>query len=250
MSVYSIITCVMAGVCTGIFNLALSKNGYVGPVTGEVSSSITNVIQSQTTVAGVTTTSFVQNSGVNWWITFFFVGLEVFTGLGCALILLFVDVEKTIGFKQKMLVTREKAAYEAKGQKWLPSDERNAILMKEQEQEAEADYLAELKTRCEKMHLNYEEEVRKHNETKLAKKEKADAKRLNNEKKVETKEKSKQEKLANKEAKLTEAQKQKREEHKAKKEVKVMALWEKQKGKGEEEYNYYQAELTREEGEH
>lgn len=250
MSVYSIITCVMAGVCTGIFNLALSKNGYVGPVTGEVSSSITNAIQSQTTVAGVTTTSFVQNSGVNWWITFFFVGLEVFTGLGCALILLFVDVEKTIGFKQKMLVTREKAAYEAKGQKWLPSDERNAILMKEQEQEAEADYLAELKTRCEKMHLNYEEEVRKHNETKLAKKEKADAKRLNNEKKVETKEKSKQEKLANKEAKLTEAQKQKREEHKAKKEVKVMALWEKQKGKGEEEYNYYQAELTREEGEH
>lgn len=244
MSIYSLVTCVLAGVCTGIFNLALSANGYLAPTTGEVSGSLVGLIQSQKTVNGVTTTSFIQSDGVNNWITFFFVGLEVITGLLSAFLLLFVDVEKTIGFKQKALVEREKEAYAKRNKKWLPADERNGLLMKEQEEEAEADYIAELKARSEKKGLVFETELKKHQEEKAAKKEKETAKHEENEKKAKAKEATKLAKKEATEAKLTPEQKERKALHKEEKEKKLLALWEKQKAVGEKEYAFYQNELA------
>lgn len=83
MSVYNIIAVAMVGICTGIFNGWLASAGYVAP---EMVNGVTQA---------VTQSPAVQNI-----ITFGFVGLEVFTGLILAGLLVFLNVEKDIGKKQ------------------------------------------------------------------------------------------------------------------------------------------------------
>ena len=146
MSIYSIITVAVVGICTGLFNLFLANYGYVAPITvGELQggADITNLItqlnpdQISDLIANNkldASIAFVQNSGVNNFITFAFVGLEVITGLACAGILFFVNIEKTINKKHEALVEREKAQYAKEGKKWLPADERNALEIQKQEQ--------------------------------------------------------------------------------------------------------------------
>ncbi len=89
MSVYNIIAVAMVGVCTGIFNGWLASAGYVAPemVNG---------------VAVATQTEAVQSV-----ITFGFVGLEVFTAIICAILLLFLGVEKDINRKQAEITARQ-----------------------------------------------------------------------------------------------------------------------------------------------
>ncbi len=92
MSVYSIITTVSAGLATGIFNLGLSMSGYVAPVF-DASTGIT--------------TGVIQNSSTQSVITIFFVGLEVITGLICAGLLYYLDVEKVIEKEQIEILKRK-----------------------------------------------------------------------------------------------------------------------------------------------
>ena len=89
MSVYNIIAVTMVGVCTGIFNGMLSSAGYVAP---EI-------------VNGVTVAA-AQPEAVKSVITFGFVGLEVFTGVILAVLLIFLNVEKDIGKKQAEIKAR------------------------------------------------------------------------------------------------------------------------------------------------
>ena len=89
MSVYSIITTISAGLATGLFNLGLSRTGYIAPVYDNVT--------------GITTAA-TQNM-----LTFFFVGLETVTGIICAGLLVSLDVEKDISKKQEEIL-RNKAA--------------------------------------------------------------------------------------------------------------------------------------------
>ena len=89
MSVYNIIAVAMVGVCTGIFNGMLSSAGYVAP---EI-------------VNGVTVAA-AQPEAVKSVITFGFVGLEVFTGVILAVLLIFLNVEKDIGKKQAEIKAR------------------------------------------------------------------------------------------------------------------------------------------------
>ena len=91
MSVYNIIAVAMVGVCTGIFNGWLAGAGYVAP---EVVNGVT---------AAVTQSPSVQNV-----ITFGFVGLEVFTGIILAVLLIFLNVEKGIGKKQEEIQERRR----------------------------------------------------------------------------------------------------------------------------------------------
>ena len=90
MSVYNIIAVALVGICTGIFNGLLSGAGYVAP---EI-------------VNGVTVAA-AQSEAVKNVITFGFVGLEVFTGIILAILLLFLNVEKDIGKKQAEIKTRQ-----------------------------------------------------------------------------------------------------------------------------------------------
>lgn len=89
MSVYNIISVAMVGICTGIFNGLLAKTGYVAP---EVVNGVTVAAEQ---------TAAVRNA-----ITFGFVGLEVFTGSILAVLLIFLNVEKTIGREQQEIRAR------------------------------------------------------------------------------------------------------------------------------------------------
>ena len=89
MSVYNIIAVAMVGICTGIFNGWLAGAGYTAP---EI-------------VDGVTVAA-VQSPAVQGIITFGFVGLEVFTGIMLAVLLIFLNVEKDIGKKQAEIKAR------------------------------------------------------------------------------------------------------------------------------------------------
>ena len=172
MSIYNIIAVAMVGVCTGIFNLGLSNNGYIKPVTLE------NYLSNPNKFIGLVTQlspdkfanlkpdasiAFMQNDGVNNFFTFSFVGLEVITGLLCALILLFVNVEKTINKKQFVLVEREKELFKKEGKEWLPAEERNALEIARQEEESEKIFVQELKDKCKKLSLDFDKEYEKHN---------------------------------------------------------------------------------------
>lgn len=89
MSVYSIITVTMTGVCTGIFNLCLSRAGYVAP----------------RLVDGVTVAA-TQPDSVKNILIFFFVGLEVITGILVIVLLSQVNVEKGLKEKQDEIARR------------------------------------------------------------------------------------------------------------------------------------------------
>ena len=90
MSVYNIIAVEMVGICTGIFNGLLARSGYAAPYLDAAGNLIA-----------------VQSEAVQRIITFGFVGLEVFTGVIMAVLLVFLNVEKTIGTKQKEIRARK-----------------------------------------------------------------------------------------------------------------------------------------------
>lgn len=92
MSVYNIIAVAMVGVCTGIFNGWLAGAGYVAP----------EIVNGQTVAAA-------QSETVQSIITFGFVGLEVFTGVILAVLLIFLSVEKDIGRKQAEIKARRES---------------------------------------------------------------------------------------------------------------------------------------------
>lgn len=240
MSIYNIIAVAMVGICTGLFNLALSSTGYQAPIIGEFSG-ITNAIQKVVTNSDNSiTTVFVQNASVNNFFNFAFVGLEIITGLLCALILLFVNVEKTIDKKQKVLIEREKQEFEKEGKIWLPADERNEIELKNQEEEAKKAYLEELLIRCKEKNLNYEEEVAKYEDSLLKKKQaQLEKERIAEIKKAE-KQKKAEERRKRKESKLTTEQKQKRQERQIVKDKNLNELWNKEYQYGEIMYQKYQ----------
>ena len=250
MSIYSIITVAVVGICTGLFNLFLASYGYVAPITvGELQggADITNLItqlnpdQISDLIANNkldASIAFVQNSGVNNFITFAFVGLEVITGLACAGILFFVNIEKTINKKHEALVEREKAQYAKEGKKWLPADERNALEIQKQEQEAEEYFKQELKEKCIKKHLDFDKEYQIHlDKIKLAKEKQEEKQKVQAEKAKFKKEKyeskltpEKREKIAKKEKKMNES---------------AEKIWKVEKPKGEKDYEYYQGELLK-----
>lgn len=251
MSIYNIIAVAAAGICTGIFNFFLTKTGYVAPVTlaeftaNPASYAALTTQKSLVDIAAMTdpdaSIAFVQNSGVNGFITFAFVGFEVITCIGSALLLFFLNVEKTIGFKQGVLVEREKTRFAEEGKEWLPADERNAIEIAKQEEEAEASYRLELQAKCEKNGANYEEELAKHVAAIEAAKTKKAEKKAAAKAKTDAKAAKAEEKRLAKEAKLTEEQKAKRAEKLAAKEAKLNAFWEKERVAGEASYAHYQS---------
>ena len=90
MSVYNVIACALIGIVTGIFNGLLGNSGYVAPKFDEFNNLLTT-----------------QPDAAKNFITFAFVGLEVFTGIILAVLLIFFSVEKTIGRKQAIIKARQ-----------------------------------------------------------------------------------------------------------------------------------------------
>lgn len=166
MSIYNIIAVAIVGVATAVFNAMLSSTGYIEPET----------------VDGVTI-AFEQSESVKNAITFAFVGLEAITGIVLAGLLVFLSVEKNIERKHKVILERQKAACEAKGEEWVAPEVRTA---REEEMflaESEKIFEKELAEKCRKKGLEYEKELARHKQITAAKREKTlEKKRLSQEK--------------------------------------------------------------------
>ena len=90
MSIYNIIAVTSVGIVTGLFNLLLSKSGYIAP----------SLINGETVAA-------VQSAATKNAITFSFVGLETITAIILIVILAFLNVEKHIEFEQAQIKARK-----------------------------------------------------------------------------------------------------------------------------------------------
>ena len=121
MSIYNIIAVAMVGVMTGVFNWMLAKAGYLAPFTASnISEAASRLAENgwsaqvalenlKPAAGGALTVALQQPANVNWVISFSFVGLEVFTGIALAVILLFLTVEKNIGKEQAEIQARREA---------------------------------------------------------------------------------------------------------------------------------------------
>ena len=166
MSIYNTIAVAIVGVATAVFNAMLFSTGYIEPETVDA-----------------VTIAFEQSESVKNAITFAFVGLEAITGIVLAGLLVFLSVEKNIERKHKVILERQKAACEAKGEEWVAPEVRTA---REEEMflaESEKIFEKELAEKCRKKGLEYEKELARHKQITAAKREKTlEKKRLSQEK--------------------------------------------------------------------
>ena len=119
MSVYNVIACALIGIVTGIFNGLLGNSGYVAPKFDELGNLLTT-----------------QPEAAKSFITFAFVGLEVFTGIILAVLLIFFSVEKTIGRKQAII----KARQGAEAEELAPLNEKDSCAWEAEKAEGEKYY--------------------------------------------------------------------------------------------------------------
>ncbi len=212
MSIYNIIAVATVGVATALFNAGLSSSGYIAP--------IDNVAQ-------------MQPQSCLDWITFAFVGLETITGLVLAALLFFLSVEKTITKKQLRIRELQKEAALERGEAWVEPEAKAEQEEARFAEENEIAYRESLKAKCEKKGLDYEAELKKHDEQLAAKKAKNEAKKAAALKKERKALEAKKARLEAKLGKMTPAQKaayEAKEEAKAKKEADA---WAKEEAKGE-----------------
>ena len=229
MSIYNIIAVAIVGVATSIFNAMISGTGYIAPPDGATVEQIQQIVQPE----------LVKNV-----ITFAFVGLETITGVILAALLIFLSVEKTIGRKQAMIRQRQKAAAEARGEEWIAPEIQAEIDEKKFLEEGERIFAEELKAKCQKKGLNFEEELEKHNKQVSEQREKQENKKRLAEEKAAAKAKKAEERKTAKLAKLTPEQLALREERAKKRQERDDAAWAIELEKGEKYYQKIQAELA------
>ncbi len=259
MSAYSVIITAAAGLVTGIFNGGIASGGYIEPFTATIETLAATLEQIKNlgltlqidpnllkpTLDGIYTIAVNQNETINFIFILFFVGLEAIGGIVYALMLIPVNVEKTVNKKLVVIRERQKATTLAKGEVWIEPElkaEQDQIL---QDKLAEEAYLKELLEHCKKKNLNYELELQKH----LDKLKLKEEKRLEKEKTAIEKNKNKEEireaKLKTKYEKMTLLQKQKKEEKLKAKAIKDEEKWQIEKEKGEIYYMNMQKELAK-----
>lgn len=146
--------------------------------------------------------------------------------------------------KQQIIRERQKSDCEARGEEWIApeikaaQDEERFIL------ENEKAFVENLKAKCSKKGLDFDQELEKHNAQVADKKAKSEEKnRLKEEKQAAKLEKAEQKK-AERLAKLSPEQLAKREERIKAKNERDEKAWEIEKQKGEEFYQKIQAELA------
>ncbi len=245
MALYNIISTSAIGIGTGFFNLMITGLGYVEPVTGNVPGEITNEVQKVIkNIDGTSSTVFIQNDSVNTFIIWAFLGIEIITGLICAIIILFVNPEKTIHFKQKEIVEREKETYKKEGKEWKPAEIRNAEMVEIQNREAEEHFKEELKVRCETKGLDYEREYAIYLHNKEVKENKEKEKERLQKEKAELKEKARKEKADAKFNALNDAQKEKFLAKVKEKEEKLNEYWNEEEKRGHAIFEDYQKRLA------
>ena len=255
MSIYSTIVVVLLGVGVAIFNACLNASGYIPPVNAATIADAEAVLAENGWLAqlalgdyialvdGTFTIGIQQPDSTLNVISFLFVGLEVITGIISAVLLAFVNVEKTLTKKQTIIRERQKKACEDSGKVWVEPEVQIEMEQKAADEEAEEIYRKELKERCEKKGLDYNLELEKHIESIRVKEEKQAEKEKLAKIKAEEKEKIAADKQADKLAKMTPEQRAKRDARMEKRRAREDAAWEIEREKGERTYNKMQAML-------
>jgi GPH family glycoside/pentoside/hexuronide:cation symporter len=267
MSIYGVIAVAIVGICTGIFNGTIAATGYLPPETipalaGETPAMWQDALDRflampqyadmlvngtpQINTAGTEWAIAVfQNNTTNSVITFFFVGLEIFTALLSAGLLIFLSVEKTIKRKQAQILARQKAQCEAAGEVWIAPDVRAAEEQRVLDEEAEKVYREELKAKCEKKGLDFDTELAKHIAANDAKKAKAEQNRLAAEQKEKLATEKAQKRQAERYAKLTPEQRAERSAKEQQRNRQDEEKWQQEEEKGDIYRAKFQAELAR-----
>ena len=218
MSIYNIIAVSSVGICTGVFNLMLSVAGYVAP---EIS-------------AAGETIAAVQPQSVSDVITFSFVGLEVITGIVLAVLLSFLNVERTIDRKQAMILEYRRQECEAEGREWVEPDVAAQRENERQEQESRRIYLSELREKCIANGWDYEEKSAEYIRRADEAKEKAAQKRIAAEQKAELKAKRAEAKKTARFAALSPEKQAAVRAKEARRNAAADAMWQKEKTYGVE----------------
>ena len=155
-SVYSIILTVAAGVSIGLFNLFLGIVDYIPPMADG---------------SFVTQTASVQN--------YFIIGYFVVPAIGAFLVgflCSFYKVDKELPQIQKEIMERHRAEALARGEEYVSPEEQLVREQVEQERIAETKRIEELKAKCAKRGLNFDDEEAKYQAKLAAEKEKTEKK--------------------------------------------------------------------------
>lgn len=162
-SVYAIIITVTAGIGQSIILGGISAFGYISPAsTAEV---------------------ITQPDAIKTFFSWCFVGIPMIGYVIGSLLMLIFDVENKMPQIIADITARHKAEAEARGEVYISPEEKAAMEQEELDKKAEEKRIEELKEKCAKKGLIFEEEERKYQEKLAAKKAKEEAKAAKHKKK-------------------------------------------------------------------
>ena len=198
MTIYGAIMAGMTGIANGILNAALSATNY-------------------------SVDSLATNDGLRTALLWIFIGGETLCYVGIFLLFFFMRVEKYSDLDHKAIEDDQRSIAMAKGEEYIPAQVRLEMEEEQSNKDAWEAEKADLKVRCEKKNLNYEEELKKLEEDKAAKEQLAAAKKQENEEKKAAAKKAKDDAFkakldamsAEERAAYDEKQKRKEEKHAA-----------------------------------
>ena len=147
---YSVMVTVMGGVGTSIFNSGLTANGYVPPAADG--------------------TWVAQNAATKNWIVLCVAVIPAVCFLVMALCSYLSKIEPLMPQITKDITDRHRAEAEARGEVYYSAEEKAAMEQKKNDEIAEENRIKELREKCAKKGLNFDEEEAKY-QAKLAEKQ-------------------------------------------------------------------------------
>ena len=155
MTIYGAIMAGMTGIATGILNIVLSSTKYDASL-GQIG---------------------IHNDAIASAMPWVFIGVETICYAIIAVMFIFMRVEKFSKQDHETILENQKAEAEARGEEWIPPEERMRLEEEEADRQAEEARKAELKARCEKKGLDYEAEEAKYQAAQEQKRQAAEAKK-------------------------------------------------------------------------
>ena len=137
MSIYGATMVGLAVLSMGIVNIFLSSMGYDASLTTQPASAQTGMVIAYLCMDMI---GFVISIAALWG----------------------MNVEKYLDEDKEKILERQKAAVIAEGGTWIPPEERERLETEKAEREAEEERIRELKAKCAKQGLNFEEENKKY----------------------------------------------------------------------------------------
>ena len=137
MSIYGATMVGLAVLSMGIVNIFLSSMGYDASLTTQPASAQTGMVIAYLCMDMI---GFVISIAALWG----------------------MNVEKYLDEDKEKILERQKAAVIAEGGTWIPPEERERMETEKAEREAEEERIKELKAKCAKQGLNFEEENKKY----------------------------------------------------------------------------------------